>query len=51
VPTERAEPIKYALGAILMNSLTYWVRGRETLADLTAHVESVTRLVLEHATD
>ena len=51
VPPERAEPIKYALGAILMSSLTYWVTGRQTLPDLTAHVESVTRLVLEHAAD
>jgi TetR/AcrR family transcriptional regulator, cholesterol catabolism regulator len=51
VPPERAEPIKYALGAILMSGLTYWVTGRQTLSDLTAHVESVTRLVLEHAAD
>jgi TetR/AcrR family transcriptional regulator, cholesterol catabolism regulator len=51
VPPERAETIKYALGAVLMNSLTYWVTGRQTLADLTTAVESVTRLVLEHAAD
>jgi hypothetical protein len=34
-----------------MNSLTYWVTGRITLAELTSQVESVTRLVLEHAAD
>ena len=51
VPPERVEPIKYALGAVLMNSLTYWVTGRTTLADMTHQVESVTRLVLEHAAD
>jgi len=51
VPAQRAETIKYALGAILMNGLTYWVTGRQTLADLTTQVESVTRLVLEHAAD
>jgi AcrR family transcriptional regulator len=49
VPPERAGPIKYALGSVLMNSLTYWVTGRITLAELTSQVESVTRLVLEHA--
>ena len=51
VPPERVEPIKYALGAVLMNSLTYWVTGRTTLPDMTHQVESVTRLVLEHAAD
>ena len=51
VPPERIEPIKYALGAVLMNSLTYWVTGRTTLPDMTHQVESVTRLVLEHAAD
>jgi TetR/AcrR family transcriptional regulator, cholesterol catabolism regulator len=51
VAPERAEPIKYALGSILMNSLTYWVTGRITTAELTNQVESVTRLVLEHAAD
>jgi TetR/AcrR family transcriptional regulator, cholesterol catabolism regulator len=51
VPPERAQTIKYALGAILMNSLTYWVTGRQTLAEFTTTVESVTRLVLEHAAD
>jgi hypothetical protein len=49
VAPERAEPIKNALGSVLMNSLTYWVTGRITLAELTSQVESVTRLVLEHA--
>lgn len=49
VAPERARPIKYALGSVLMNSLTYWVTGRITLAELTSQVESVTRLVLEHA--
>ncbi|HSR83408.1 MAG TPA: hypothetical protein VLM11_04415 [Streptosporangiaceae bacterium] len=49
VPPERAEPIRYALGAILMNCLTYRVTGRQTLTDLTHHVESLTRPVLEHA--
>jgi TetR/AcrR family transcriptional regulator, cholesterol catabolism regulator len=47
VAPERVEPIKYALGAVLMNSLTYWVTGRITVADMTHQVESVTRLVLE----
>ncbi len=51
VPAERAQTIKYALGSVLMNSLTYWVTGRETLTELTTQVESVTRLVLEHAAD
>jgi AcrR family transcriptional regulator len=49
VPPERAGPIKYALGSILMSSLTYWVTGRITTAELTSQVESVTKLVLEHA--
>jgi TetR/AcrR family transcriptional regulator, cholesterol catabolism regulator len=49
VAPERAGPIKCALGSVLMNSLTYWVTGRITLAELTSQVESVTRLVLEHA--
>ena len=51
VAPERAEPIKLALGSVLMNGLTYWVTGRATLGDLTTQVESVTRLVLEHAAD
>ena len=51
VAPERAEPIKIALGAVLMNGLTYWVTGRITVADLTHQVESVTRLVLERAAD
>ena len=51
VAPERVEPIKLALGAVLMNCLTYWVTGRETLTDLNTQVESVTRLVLEHAAD
>jgi AcrR family transcriptional regulator len=51
VPPERAETIKYALGAVLMNSLTGWVTGTTTLADMTHQIESVTRLVLEHAAD
>jgi AcrR family transcriptional regulator len=51
VTPERVEPIKYALGAVLMNSVTYWVTGTTTLADMTHQVESVTRLVLEHAAD
>ena len=34
-----------------MNSLTYWVTGRTTLPEMTHQVESVTRLVLEHAAD
>ncbi len=50
VAPERAEPIKYALGAVLISSLTYWVTGRTTVAELTHRVESVTRLVLERAT-
>jgi AcrR family transcriptional regulator len=51
VPPERAEVVKSALGAILMNSLVYWVTGRGSLAEMTNTVESVTRLVLEHAAD
>jgi AcrR family transcriptional regulator len=51
VAPERAEPIKIALGAVLMNGLTYWVTGRLTVADMTHQVESVTRLVLERAAD
>lgn len=51
VPAERAKTIKYALGAVLMNSLTGWVTGTTTLADMTQQIESVTRLVLEHAAD
>ena len=51
VAPERAEVIKYALGAVLMNTLTYWVTGRTTLPEMTHQIESVTRLVLEHATD
>ncbi|MCW2930083.1 MAG: regulatory protein TetR [Actinomycetia bacterium] len=51
VAPERAEAIKYALGSILMNSLTYWVTGRTTLPEMTHQVESVARLVLEHAAD
>jgi hypothetical protein len=49
VAPERAEPIKTALGAVLMNGLTYWVTGRITVADMAHQVESVTRLVLERA--
>jgi TetR/AcrR family transcriptional regulator, cholesterol catabolism regulator len=51
VPPERAQTIKYVLGAVLMNNLVYWVTGRETLAELTQQVESVTLMVLEHALD
>ena len=51
VPPERAEAIKYALGSVLMNSLTYWVTGRTTLPEMTRQIESVTRLVLERAAD
>lgn len=51
VAPERAEAIKYALGSVLMNSLTYWVTGRATLAEMTHQVESVTRLALDHALD
>ena len=51
VAPERAEAIKIALGSVLMNSLTYWVTGRTTLHEMTNQIESVTRLVLEHATD
>jgi len=51
VPPERAQTIKYVLGAVLMNNLVYWVTGRETLAELTDQVESVTLMVLEHALD
>jgi AcrR family transcriptional regulator len=51
VPPERAEVVKSALGAILMNSLVYWVTGRGSLAEMTNTVESVTRLVLEHAAE
>jgi AcrR family transcriptional regulator len=51
VAPERAEPIKIALGAVLMNGLTYWVTGRITVADMTHQVESVSRLVLERAAD
>jgi len=51
VPPERAETIKYALGAVLMNSLVYWVTGGTTVTEMTHKIESVTRLVLEHATD
>jgi TetR/AcrR family transcriptional regulator, cholesterol catabolism regulator len=51
VPPERAETIKYALGSILMSNLVYWVTGRETLAELTHQVESVTLMALEHALD
>ena len=51
VAPERAEPIKIALGAVLMNGLMYWVTGRLTVADMTHQVESVTRLVLERAAD
>lgn len=49
VPPERAEPIKYALGAVLMNALTQWCAGRITVAQLSEQVESVARLLLEHA--
>jgi AcrR family transcriptional regulator len=49
VAPERVEPIKYALGSVLITSLTYWVTGRGTLADMTHQVESVTLLVLERA--
>ena len=51
VAPERAETIKTALGAVLMNGLMYWVTGRLTVADMTHQVESVTRLVLERAAD
>ena len=51
VPPERVGPIKYALGAVLMNSLTCWVTGTTTLADMTHQIESVTLLVLGHAAD
>jgi AcrR family transcriptional regulator len=51
VAPERVEPIKYALGSVLITSLANWVTGRGTLADMTHQVESVTRLVLERATD
>ena len=51
VPPERAETIKYAMGSILMSNLVYWVTGRETLAELTHQVESVTLMALEHALD
>jgi len=51
VPPERAQTIKYVLGSILMSNLVYWVTGRETLAELTHQVESVTLMVLEHALD
>jgi len=51
VAPERVEPIKYALGSVLITSLTYWVTGRGTLADMTRQVESVTLLVLERAAD
>jgi AcrR family transcriptional regulator len=51
VESERVEPIKYALGAVLMNSLTYWVTGRITLADMSHQVESVTLLVLKQGID
>jgi len=51
VPPERAQTIKYVLGAVLMNNLVYWVTGRETLAELTHQVESVTLMMLEHALD
>jgi TetR/AcrR family transcriptional regulator, cholesterol catabolism regulator len=51
VPPERAETIKYALGSILMSNLVYWVTGRESLAELTHQVESVTLMALEHALD
>jgi TetR/AcrR family transcriptional regulator, cholesterol catabolism regulator len=51
VPPERAQTIKYVLGSVLMNNLVYWVTGRETLAELTQQVESVTLMVLEHALD
>jgi AcrR family transcriptional regulator len=47
----RAEAIKVALGSVLMNCLTHWVAGRSTLAEMTDQIESVTKLVLEHATD
>jgi TetR/AcrR family transcriptional regulator, cholesterol catabolism regulator len=49
VAPERAEAIKYALGAVLISSLVYWVTGRTTVAEMTRNVESVTRLVLERA--
>jgi TetR/AcrR family transcriptional regulator, cholesterol catabolism regulator len=49
VAPERVEPIKYALGAVLIANLTYWVTGRGTRAEMTHQVESVTRLVLEWA--
>jgi hypothetical protein len=51
VAPERVEPIKYALGSVLITGLTYWVTGRGTLADMTRQVESVTLLVLERAAD
>jgi TetR/AcrR family transcriptional regulator, cholesterol catabolism regulator len=51
VPRERAATIKYALGAVLMNSLVYWVTGGTTVTEMTHQIESVTRLVLEHAAD
>ena len=51
VPPERAQTIRYALGSILISSLVSWVTGRETLAELTHQVESVTLMALEHALD
>jgi AcrR family transcriptional regulator len=51
VPPERAEAIKYALGAVLISSLVYWVTGRTSAAEMTHKVESVTRLILEQAAD
>jgi len=50
VAPERAETIKYTLGAVLISSLVYWVTGRTTVAEMTLRVESVVRLVLEGAT-
>lgn len=49
MPPERAEPVKYALGSVLINALTQWCAGRITLAELSEHVESVARLLLECA--
>lgn len=51
VEPERVGPIKYAIGAVLMNSLTYWVTGRITLAEMSDQVESVTLLVLKQGID
>jgi AcrR family transcriptional regulator len=49
VPPDRARPIVFALGAILMTCLTDWVTGRTSLAEMTDTVESAAGIILKAA--